>query len=84
MNSKTDWEEVLEQVQKEKDKKRRAAINFLLIRQKQCLSLTDLSKLLNTSEEDLTAFEKHGECSEDVFNRAIDWMMETLDKRPDC
>jgi len=80
MSIQVDWSEVLDEIQR----KKRAAVNLHAIRQKQCLSLTDLSKLLNITEEKLLSFEKYGECSEDIFNRAIDWMMETLDKRPDC
>jgi len=83
MDHLIDWDKFLKQTLDDKDKKRRAAINFHIIRQKQFLSLVDLSELFNVSEEDLIAFERNGECSEHLFNQIIDWMLEVLNKIPD-
>ena len=78
-----DPDKILEQIHKDKEKKSRKANDFRLLRQKQCLSLSDLSVSLNVSEEDLAIFEKRGECSDDVFERVIDWMLDVLDKMSD-
>jgi len=83
MSSSTNWDEILEQIKYDREKKRHAAINFYLIRQEQSLSLVSLSELLNIDEEALAVFERRGECSEYDFNQIIDWMLEVLDKRPD-